>query len=198
MGGPHVGAHRDHNRIVAFLRGKVRDSVVDDLDRIFTQGIPAFCNAEATEANFLAYFRYGNHKTVLADPDKTYKTLVKDHKRGNVIVFDQRLIPFVLNGHLTPQGVVDLDKIYKSPRPIFDSSFRAQDWNMAINDWTSKLTEQPPLSTEIAEVSLMEEIWNFRISYPWQELYVGDNNGTNAFRQLKYSSLLLGMRCTDN
>jgi hypothetical protein len=51
-----------------------------------------------------------------AAPDKTYKAMVKDNKKGYTILFDERhLIPYLPHTHLTPQGLVDLDTPYKNP-----------------------------------------------------------------------------------
>ena len=141
IGGPHVAAHRDHATILHRVRQSGADpTLLRTLERIFYCGIPAHCNVEASKENFQAFYSYGNHKTVLEEPDKTYKAMVKDSVRGYTLLFDERLIPFILNCHLTPQGVVDLNSPFKNPRPIFDSSFRPFPWCQAINDWTSKLT----------------------------------------------------------
>ena len=124
IGGPHVAAHHDHSAILHRLEQSGADpSLLQTLHRIFYDGIPAQCNVEASEANFRAFYSYGNHKTVLEEPAKTYKAMVKDSTQGYTLLFDQRLIPFILNCHLTPQGVVDLKSPFKNPRPIFDSSF---------------------------------------------------------------------------
>ena len=127
-----------------------------------------------------------------ADPSKAYQALVKDVKRGYVLVFDQRLIPFVLNCHVTPQGIVDLDTPHKNPRPIFDSTFRPHPACFAINDWTHKDTE-PPIHCTNVEVPFLQWIWNLRISYPSEELYLGDDDVSGAFRWLKYHPNLVAM-----
>ena len=96
------------------------------------------------------------------------------------------------NCHLTPQGVVDLNTIYKNPRPIFDSSFRPYPWCFAINDWTSKDTE-PPLTFSKAEMNFMIWLYNLRITYPWLEIYIADDDVSGAFRLMKYHPNLTAM-----
>jgi hypothetical protein len=54
---------------------------------------------------------------------------------------DPWLTFFIPNLHRTPLGMVDLNKPHKNPRPIFDSSFRPAPSAMAINDFTTKLSE---------------------------------------------------------
>ena len=193
IGGPHVAAHRDHPAILRRLqRAGLPPNLLVTLSRIFNDGIPAYCNADSTEANFVAAFAYGNHSTVDADPDKAYKATLKDNKRGYTLLFDRRLMLFLLHAHSTPQGMVDLNTIYKNPRPIFDSSFRPEWWSMAINDWTSKDTE-PPLTFAQAEMRFMQWLYNLRITYPNEEIFLADDDVSGAFRWLKYHPNLLAL-----
>jgi hypothetical protein len=111
--------------------------------------------------------------------------MVKDNRKGYTLLFDPRAVLFMLHCHVTPQGVVDLDHIYKNPRPIFDSSFRPHPWCFAINDWTSKDTE-PDLTFAGAELGFMVWLYNLRITYPSLEIYIADDDVSGAFRLIKY------------
>lgn len=192
IGGSHVGAHRDRAQTLHRLRPKLPQHLFDELTRIFYSGIPRQCNVSATEANFQAFYQYGNHSTVDKEPTKTYKALLKDAKRGYVLPFDKRVIPYVLNCHVTPQGMVDLEKPNKKPRPIFDSTFRPEPWCSAINDWTTKDTEKEVLCA-YAEIEFMTWLWNLRITYPDRDLFIGDDDVSGAFRWLKYHPNLVAM-----
>lgn len=193
IGGPHVAAHRDHPSILKRLRSaSTPKPVLKNLERIFTSGIPNRCNASSTEANFQAYSDYGNHSTVEEEPEKTMQTVIKDNKRGYTLLFDRRAIRFVEHCHLTPQGVVDLDTPYKNPRPIFDSSFRPLPWCHAINDWTHKSYE-PPLTFAGAEMGLMIWMYNLRITYPSEDIYLADDDISGAFRHTKITPDLVAM-----
>jgi len=137
VGGPHVAEQRDHPTMMDQLcLAGVDERVYHDLHRIFYDGIPALCQAEAREDNFLAYCRHGNHSTVDEDPEKTYKAMVKDSRKGFTLLLDQCATLLMLHCHLAPQGLVDLNTPHKSPRPIFNSSFRPEPGCWAINDWT--------------------------------------------------------------
>ena len=193
IGGPHVGEQRDHPTTMERLKmADVEERVRRDLRRIFYDGIPALCQASATEKNFLAYYRYGNHSTVDEDPEKTYKAMVKDSRKGFTLLLDQRAILLMLHCHLTPQGVVDLNTPYKSPRPIFDSSFRPEPWCWAINDWTSPDNE-PPLTFSAAEMEFMVWLCNLRVTYPTSEIYLADDDISGAFRLMKHHPNLVPM-----
>jgi hypothetical protein len=203
IGGPHVAAHRDHHAILARLeQAGLPADLLATLRRIFFSGIPNYCNADATEENFLAFLRYGNHKTFTADVDKARKAAIKDNKRGFTLLFDRLLIYLLLHCHVTPQGMVDLATLFKNPRTIFDSSFLPFFWSMAINCWTTKDTE-PPLTFAMAELMFMIWVYNMRITYPWLEIYLMDDDVSGAFRWLKYhpnlvalhASIILGLGC---
>jgi hypothetical protein len=193
IGGPHVNAHRDHSTILAnLLAAGVPDHVLSGVRRVFYDGIPAKCQAFSSEENFAAYYRYGNHSTVDIDPDKALEALVKDNRKGFTLLFDSRAVLLMLNCHLTPQGMVDLDTPYKNPRPIFDSSFRPEPWCMAINDWTDKANE-PPLTFASAEMEFMTWVFNLRITYPREEIYLADDDISGAFRLVRYHPNLMAM-----
>jgi hypothetical protein len=193
IGGPHVGAHRDHQTTLKLLESSGVDTqVVADLRRIFLHGIPGVCQAVSDEDNFAAYYRYGNHSTVKDDPDKAYQAMVKDNRKGFTLLFDHRAVLLMLHCHLTPQGLVDLNTPYKNPRPIFDSSFRPYPWCFAINDWTHKDNE-PPLTFAGAELGFMIWLYNLRITYPDVEIYIADDDVSGAFRLMRYHPNCMAM-----
>jgi hypothetical protein len=73
-----------------------------------------------------------------------------------------------------------LNKPHKNPRPVFNSSFRPAPWAMAINDFTTKLLE-PDIVFPLAWIKYLTWVWNLRITYPWTELYPGDDDVSGAF-----------------
>jgi hypothetical protein len=162
IGGIHVGAHRDHKKVLKSLEGIVQDSIIRDLRRIWTSGVPNKCNAYSSQENFQAFRNYGNHASVSTDPAKTQAAFVKDNRRSFNLIMDMRLVPFLLNAHLTPQGMVNLSKPNKKDRPVFDSTFRPTPSSMAINDWTDKCNE-PPLVFPTAFLGFLIHIYNLRI-----------------------------------
>jgi hypothetical protein len=143
IGGIHGGAHRDHEGILKNLEGIVQDSIIRDLRRIWISGVPNKCNAYSSQDNFKAFLNYGNHASVSIDPAKTQAAFVKDNKRSFNLIMDFRLVHFLLNAHLTPQGMVNISKPNKKDHPVFDSTFRPTSSSMAINDWTNKRNEPP-------------------------------------------------------
>ena len=110
----------------------------------------------------------------------------------HVLVFDECVVPFLLNCHVTPQGLVNIDQPGKKPWCVFDSTFRPTFWAVAINDMTTKDTE--PVIREIdAELKLMKWFWALRALYPTLEIYPMDDDGKSAFRQLRYHPDVVAM-----
>jgi hypothetical protein len=196
MGGLHVSSYRSTDDVLGFLQGIVDDDVHKELTRIWNYGIPKYCNAEASEANFQAYRAFGNHSTVDHDPEKLYKTLLKDAALEQVLIFDERMIPFLLNCHLTPLGLVNIDVLGKKPRPVFDSTTRPTFWAFAINDMTNKKNE-PDILEKNTEIRFMQWLWLMRALYPEREIYPMDDDGVAAYRQMKNHPDLVAMHtCT--
>jgi len=194
IGGPHVGAHRDAEAILTYLQGKIDPDTWRDIARGFRHGAPNLCNAEASNKNFEAFREYGNHRPYEENREEVERTLVKDNARGYCLVFDQRVVDFTLNCHLTPCGLVNVEHQRKPTRPIFDSSFRPSPWCMAINDHTHKCNE-PPLHFAESFNTVLVWIYNLRLSYPNSDIYPGDDDIKGAFRHIKYHPNVVGLHC---
>ena len=186
LGGPHIGAHRDTKALRRRLSLGVPPRVLEPFLRLLRLGAPSYVNAHGSNANFMDYYRYGNHKSVTTNEEEFRKVMVKDSKRGNILVLDQRLLPFIPHMHLTPQGIVDLDNKWKSARPVFDSTSRPEPWSMAVNDWTSK-DDEGDVTFPGSFTRFCQWIWNLRITYPNEPIYLGDDDVRNAFRLFKYN-----------
>jgi hypothetical protein len=117
IGGPHVNAHLNVATILATLKPIVDPDIYRDVERIFTFGALALCNANASEANFQAYLKYGNHQSVEQNQSVFESTIVKQSKRGLTLIMDPQMIHYALNAHLSPQGLVDIIHKRRKPRP---------------------------------------------------------------------------------
>ena len=72
---------------------------------------------------------------------------------------DLRLMHYLLNVHVTPLGIVNSDKAYKKPRPVFDSSFQPDPRSDANNNWVD-LMHGPPLYFGPAFETFFIWLWN--------------------------------------
>jgi hypothetical protein len=194
IGGPHVDAHRDNTAIFARLKETCDNADYKELVRVFTQGSPTYINAECPQANYKAYRVYGNHSSFMENTALLAKTLLKDVARGCTLMLDPDIMDFLENVKQTPHGIVNLEHLYKNPRVVCDATCRPHCWSHAINDWMDK-TNEPPLTFAGAFVATLTWIWNLHMTYPHLEIYVCDDDITNAFRQIKYPPNLAGLHC---
>jgi hypothetical protein len=192
IGGPHVNAHLNVTTILATLQPIVDPDIYSDVERILTLGAPAVCNAEASEANFQAYLKYGNHQSVTKNQSVFESTIVKQSKRGLTLIMDPNMIHFALNAHLSPQGLVDVIHKRRKPRPLSDSSFRPHPGASAINDWTHKDNE-PRLHFADSFNRFCVWQWNLAITYPDADRHTGDDDVQCAFPRIKYNPHLVAM-----
>ena len=192
VGGSFVGAHRDVDKILADIRPIVPEQVYKDVERIYRQGAPAHCCAESTDENYRDFLHYGNHESMIEDPALTKKTLLKDEKRGHIMMLDKRIRWHALRPHSCPVGIVDQNHPIKKPRFIYDASFLPHLWSHTINTWTTKETE-PELEFPSALNEYLVWLWNMRITYPDEEIYPIDDDITAAFRTVCWHPNMVSM-----
>ena len=192
IGGSHTNNHLNVEATLTKLEPIIDPITWNDLSRILRSGAPALCNAEASEENFQAYLKYGNHTSVRDNQDVFEQTIVKQSKRGLTIIMDPDLIHFALNAHVSPQGLVDVLHARRKPRPLSDSSFRPYPGAFAINDWTNKVNE-PKLHFADSFNQFCIWHWNLAISYPKHDRHTGDDDVQCAFPRAKYNPNLVAM-----
>jgi hypothetical protein len=105
------------------------------------------------------------------------------------------LLPYILHANVTPLGMVDLKKRFKTPHPVFDSTFQAMEWSFTINNWTTNKQDEPDVTFAQAFDRFLFWVWNMCISYPHQEIYPIDKGMTSGFCHLKYNPNLVAMHC---
>ena len=193
VGNIHTGAHRNWPRLERTLQeADVDQLLVTQLKRIFLDGAPNHVNATSTTANLRQYVTYGNHKTVFDDAIKTKATVEKDMLRAYLLAANPVLLPFLRDAHRTPLGLVDACHEYRKPRIIFDATHRPHKTSMAVNDFTSKATE-PEIRFPLSFKRYLHWIYNLRISYPHEEIYLCDDDVSGAFRHVKWNPNVIGM-----
>ena len=67
-------------------------------------------------------------------------------------------------------------------RLIFDASFPVDQDSQYVNVWTNKANE-PPLVFPLSFHHHLTRIYNLRITYPTDEIYLWDNDVSSAWRR---------------
>ena len=192
IGGPHIGAHRDLTAIRRQLQAGVEPALLDQVIHQFEYGAPQQVHGYSSNNNSMKYFCYGNHSSCNTHSKKFWEIMLKDSRHDNFLLLDNNLLMFIPHLHLTPQGLVDVDNKWKLDRLVFDSTFRPEIWCDVINDWVDK-TIEGQVYFPGSFIRLLISIWNMRITYPNEPIYIGDDDVKNAFCLIKINPAVAGM-----
>jgi len=112
------------------------------------------------------------------------KSLNKEERNNYTIPLPAWYARFIPHIHISPEGIII--KEGKKDRIIFDASFHVHYDSKSPNDWTSKYDE-PDIFYGTALVRHLTQIWNLRITYPDDVIYLWDDDVAGAFRLVKYN-----------
>ncbi|KAG7370629.1 hypothetical protein IV203_019199 [Nitzschia inconspicua] len=171
LGGPHLGATCDVDKILQTLQPSVNPEILQELHGVFVYDAPRHCQGSSTEDNFLAFLRYGNHVSANSHPDELRKGFVKDLRRGFAIAIDKRLLPFIPDLHVTPLGIVDIETPGNN---LGQSSILPS--TPSLIPWFSMTGPTSP-ATHGSSFQIL----------------LGDNDITGAFRLIKYNPWMVSL-----
>lgn len=101
--GNYTAEYRKPQKIIDLLnKAKCPNKIVSDLEKILTFGCPTKLNAHGSLKNFNTYLKYGNHKSVIKNKEKIYKTMVKEINKSHVLMLPQWTTRLCRNIHITP------------------------------------------------------------------------------------------------
>ena len=159
----YIGEYKETDITLKLLNDtKCDPQVIKDIERLFHTEVPNKFNASSTHKNYLDFFRYGNHSSILKDIDKTLKAMNKEDRNQFLIPLPSWIARFIRNSHLTPQGL--LTKPGKTYRFICDGSFIPKWDSTSINMMLSHETE-PKIVYSDAFTRHLKIIWNLRITH---------------------------------
>lgn len=182
-GGNYTADYRNVKEIVQNLKGKVDESDLEDLERVFTTGAPTKMVAESSNENYMDYLKYGNHKSILKDPAKVVKTMNKEDRNCYVIPMPCWLARFIPNAFFTPNGL--LCKPGKKDRLVFDGSFLIN-WDSTPINTMIDIDTEPLVTYGRVLQEHLNRIWNLRISYPNEDILLWDDDVAGCFRHIKH------------
>ena len=185
LGGSYTGEHRDISTIVACLTSHDIDPwLITQYVRATTVGCPNHFVAETSRENALLHWRKGNHPSVKKEIVDVLNTMAKEHRNRFNMPLPNYMARFMPNVFFTPQHA--LTKADNAMRLIFDAAKRYTAASTPINMMTSTRhgTEMACLYGDTF-VSLLERIWDLRISYPSQDIVTHANDVKSCFKQMK-------------
>ena len=185
LSGEYTAEFRSASKIKELLESyNCPKEIVDDMYRIFKVGCPNKLIGEGTRENFVDYWKYNNHSSIHNNVQKVMKVMNKEDRHSFLIPFPRILAWFAPNVMLTPQGLVI--KPPKKDRLVWDGSFMIFYKSVCVNSMFN-LKDEPTLAYGSAWQRHINRIWNLRISYPQEEIYLFDDDVKGAFRQVKYN-----------
>jgi hypothetical protein len=146
--------------------------------------------AHSSDSNYRQYLSYGNHRMLPAQLAQFDKVVIKESKRAYVILANRPLSLFTYNCHVTSYGVAV--KPAKKDRPFSDASFHPTETSVGVNDGTDK-DDELPVEFQLSELRFLTEVYTYRISFPDEEVYIGDDDILSAFKHLLNNLYLVGM-----
>ena len=102
----YTAAYRNVPEIMSTIRGIVDNETCDNVERIFITGCPNIIAGHSTHTNFMEYKDYGNHKSVLKNPELIKKALNKEDKLNNAMPFPGWIARLCPNLFLSPNGII--------------------------------------------------------------------------------------------
>ena len=184
LGNNYTGEYKNTEEIITILKdSNCEEEVVCDLQRLYKIGAPNKLNASSSHQNFLEFFRYGNHSSILKNTEKTSKAMNKEDRNQFVITLPSWITRFIKNLHLTPQGL--LTKPGKNDRLIWDGSF-IPSWQATSINMMLTHESEPKIIYGNTFMNHLTIIWNLRISHPHSDILLFDDDVKGAFRHCKY------------
>ena len=176
--GEYVGESRDADAILRAVSQHINEEDCRHIERIIDQGCPSFLDFEEKYENKHAVLRRGNQATFLQYPEVTAKAVNKEEKNSHVLPFRGWLVYFSPYCRATPQGIREKNGKF---RVIFDASTRMTPDEIVLNDVTNR-DDEAEIDFGKAKLNLLINIYNWRISYPKEVIYLALADITACFR----------------
>ena len=176
--GEFVGESRDANAILRAVSQHINEEDCRHIERIINQGCPSFLDFEERYENKHAVLRRGNQSTFLQHPEVTAKAVNKEEKNSHILPFRGWMVYFSPYCRATPQGIREKNGKF---RVIFDASTRMTPDEIVLNDVTNR-DDEAEIDFGKAKLNLLINIYNWRISYPKEVIYLALADITACFR----------------
>ena len=186
--GEYVGETRNANRILASVSPYIDAEDCKHIERIINQGCPSHLDFEEDYKNKHSVLHRGNQHTFLQHPKVTAKAMNKEEKNSHVLPFKSWVVHFSPYCRATPQGIREK---YGKFRVIFDSSTQSSPDEVVLNHVTPT-DQEAPIDFGTAKRKLLTNIYNWRVSFPNEVIYLALADITACFRFPRISADVTG------
>jgi hypothetical protein len=189
VGGEYVAESRNVEKVIADISPYASKEDVDHVRRILTQGCPSMLNFFEPSSSKLQSIHRGNQRTIIDYPDIVKDTMNKLDKNSQVIPIKSWILHFSPYLHHTPQSMVL--KEGKKPRMVWDGSTKFDPFDVVLNEITPTELEAE-IDFGSAKQRLLISIYNWRISFPDDDIYLAMEDLTACFRIPRIAADLTG------
>jgi hypothetical protein len=157
--------------------------------RILKDGCPSLVQWDEPSSNKFDLLRRGNQKSFDENVAIVDKTLNKEDKHSHLVSLQDWVVYFSPFCRHTSQGMVV--KEGKNPRVVWDASTKRTPHEIVLNEVTT--TEFEALITfGTAKTEMYELIYNMRISFPYEEIFLAVADVKACFRFARIHADLTG------
>jgi len=174
LGGEYTAEWRDVNEIISTCKPIVSPEVLSQMECILTTVCPSYFNWEEDTANKHAFVSQRNLPSVAQHGDLVVKTLTKEVRNSHLIPMARWVCTCSPWGRHVPQNIQI--KPGKKPRLIWDGSTR-----MFWHETSMNMVTPMELEMEITFGTAIW-IWNLRISYPDEDIFLAFLDISSCFR----------------
>lgn len=158
-------------------------------------GFPEAKHFRCKRKDVIARNLYDNHNSISPHFELVKENIAKDIQKSFLICFHRWLYLFIHGLHLSPLGVLIKERYGKLKyRQLNDKStlILGPKDSGAPNSQLDKKDhkEVPPVHYGTAFPRLCSRIWNMRISFPNERIYLYKDDIVSAFRRCKYNPLI--------
>ncbi len=186
--GEYAGESRDENAILSAVSHLISNEDCGHIKCIINQSCPSHFDFKEDYDNKHAVLQKGNHQTFLQHPDVTAKAMNKEEKNSHVLPFKHWMVHFTPYCRATPQGIREK---YGKYWVIFDSSKQTSPDEVVLNHVTPTDLEAP-IDFGTAKLKLLSNIYNWRVSFPNEVIYLALADITVCFRFPRISADVAG------
>ncbi len=173
-----IAAHRDPDEILAAVRGHINDDDYEQMERILREGCPSKFTKFYSKENKIKMMERGNCKSVDTNQDIVASTMNKEDRNSHLITLPAIICRFCPYAHHVGQ-TMNMKK--ENARLCWDGSNKdaAEDW--AMNDDVD-MDDEPLITFGNTKLEFMKHLYNLRISYPHDEIWLATADIKACFR----------------
>ena len=189
VGGEYVAESRDIEQILRDISPYVSEEDANHVRRILTHGCPSKLEFMESSSQKQQTIKRGNQRTIDDYPDIVKESMNKLERNSQVIAIKHWVLHFSPYLRHTPQSMVL--KVGKKPRMVWDGSTKLTPFDVVLNEVTPTEFEAT-IDFGTSKRRLLINIYNWRISFPDDDIYLAMEDLTSCFRIPRIAADLTG------